>query len=175
MLKVLVLNADFLPLSLVPMSTITWQDAFTIITKGNATPVKFYENEYINTPTKKYQVPSVIVLKEYKYFKKQAKWSKANIKLRDDYKCAYCNKRFSERSLTIDHILPKSMGGVHSWTNSVTACKTCNGNKKNNHKIVPKVKPVRPTYYALAKKLLKHKSIENKDWQIYMQQIENKT
>lgn len=171
-LKVLVLNADFMPLNLVPISTITWQDAFTLITKGSATPVRYYEDEWIHTPTKKYQVPSVIVLKEYKYFKKYAKWSKSNVKLRDDFKCAYCGKRYSERSLTIDHVLPKSKGGVHSWTNSVTACKSCNQSKKDNHKIIPKIRPSRPTYYALAKKQLKHRAIENNDWKEYISHID---
>lgn len=168
-LKVLVLNADFIPLNLVPVSAVPWQDAFTIICKGNAVPVKFYEDKFIHTPTKEYQVPSVIVLKDYKHFNKHAKWSKFNVKLRDDFKCQYCGVRHSARSLTIDHVLPKSMGGKHSWINSVTACKQCNQEKKNNHRVVPKVKPYKPTYYELAKKLVKHKSVENADWVKYIE------
>ena len=169
--KVLVLNADFMPLNLVPMSAVPWQDAFTIITKGNATPVKYYEDEFIHTPTTKYPLPSVIVLKTYKHFTKHAKWSKYNVKLRDDFKCQYCGLRHSARSLTIDHVFPKSMGGKHSWTNSVTACKSCNQGKENNHKIVPKHKPYAPTYFQLAKKMLQHKSVENEDWKQYVEYL----
>lgn len=170
-LKTLVLNADFMPLNLVPLSEISWCDAFTIICKGNAVPIKFYENEYVHTPSTKYPVPSVIVLKTYKHFKKHAKWSKYNVKLRDDFKCQYCNTRYSARSLTIDHVLPRSLGGKLNWTNTVTACKPCNQGKKNNPSIVPKTKPIMPTYYQLAKKLIQHRGVENEDWKQYIEYI----
>ncbi len=172
-LRVLVLNADFMPLNLIPLSEISWQDAMTVLVKGTATAVKFYENEYIRTPNNTFPVPSIIVLKSYKHFNKHAKWSKYNVKLRDDFKCGYCNTRYSARSLTIDHILPKSKGGKHSWFNSVTACKKCNQAKKDNHKVVPKIKPIRPTYYQLAKKMMEHKSVENEDWKQYIQYVSN--
>lgn len=173
-LKVLVLNADFMPLNLVPISTISWKDAFTLTTKGNAVPIKFYEDEYVNTPNTRYPVPSVIITKDYKYFTKHAKWSKFNIKLRDNFKCQYCGKRMSERSLTIDHVKPKSHGGKHGWLNSVTACKPCNQKKKNNPKIVPENKPYRPTYHELAKKMLQYKSITNPDWKVYIEFLDKK-
>jgi 5-methylcytosine-specific restriction endonuclease McrA len=31
--------------------------------------------------------------------------------------------------MTIDHILPKHLGGKHTWTNLVTACAACNHRK----------------------------------------------
>ena len=172
-LRVLVLNADFIPLNLVPLSTCTWQEAFTLTVKGNAIPIKFYEGKFVRTPTTQYPVPSVIVLKEYKHFNKKAKWSKFNVKLRDDFKCQYCNKTYSAKALTIDHVLPKSYGGQHSWENSVAACKPCNQGKKNNKKIVPGRPPYRPTYYELAKKLLKHKQITHPDWSAYVDHLKN--
>lgn len=167
-LRVLVLNADFMPLNLVPLSDISWQDAFTILVKGNATAIEFHKDEFVHTPNDKFPVPSVIVLKSYKKFKKHAKWSKYNVKLRDDFKCQYCTTRFSAKSLTIDHVYPKSLGGTHSWTNSVTACKHCNQRKKNNPSIKPRIKPVQPTYYQLAQKMAKHRSIENEQWLQYI-------
>ena len=171
-LKVLVLNADFIPLNLVPISTISWQKCFKLTVEGIAVPIKFYEDEVVHTSKETFPVPSVIVLKEYKHFKKYAKWSKSNIKLRDDYKCQYCGKRFSHRSLTIDHVNPKSHGHGHSWTNSVAACKPCNQNKKNDTHIKPIRKPYRPTYYELAKKMLKHKKIQNPHWADYVKHLE---
>lgn len=167
--KVLVLNYDYIPLNLVPLSTVSWQEAFTIITKGNAIPINYYEGEFVNTPSNKFPMPSVIVLTEYKHFKKYAKWSKFNIKLRDDFKCQYCGKRFSERALTIDHVKPKSHGGKHGWDNSVAACKPCNQGKKNDAKIIPRIKPYRPTYFELAKKLLAYKEVKHPDWALYVE------
>lgn len=48
---------------------------------------------------------------------------------RDLHTCAYCGKEFPHHQLTNDHIIPRSKGGAHSWTNCVTACKRCNNYK----------------------------------------------
>ena len=45
---------------------------------------------------------------------------------RDCFLCAYCGLVQKEDNLTIDHIIPRSMGGPHTWTNTVAACKRCN-------------------------------------------------
>lgn len=167
MSKVLVLNADFIPLHIVPLSTIKWQDAVCLIYQKKATAIEYYDEE-VRSPSISMKKPSVIVLKEYKYFKKYAKLNKFNIKLRDEFTCQYCGKKHSHRSLTIDHVLPKSKGGKYEWTNLVAACKQCNQAKKDDHRIVPKITPVKPTYYNLAKKLMKHESITNEHWKQYV-------
>ena len=169
--KVLALNADFMPLNLVPLSTISWQKAFKLIVEGIAVPIKYYEGEFVHTPNDKYPVPSVIVMKDYKHFNKRAKWSKFNVKLRDDFICQYCMKKFSHRSLTIDHVHPKAHGGKHSWLNSVSACKPCNQKKKDHKNIKPKNKPYHPSYYALAKKMLNYKQYHNNEWVQYLQYL----
>lgn len=173
-LKVLVLNADFIPLNLVPISTIHWQKAFKLIFEDLAVAVKYYEDKIVHTTHEEFLVPSVIVLKEYKYFKKYAKWSKFNIKLRDEFHCQYCGNRFSSRALTIDHVHPKAHGGKHSWKNSVAACKRCNQRKKDHKHIKPLRQPYRPTYFELAKKMLNYKSIMNPDWTVYVKHLESK-
>lgn len=45
---------------------------------------------------------------------------------RDHHACQYCG---STKHLTLDHVLPKSRGGSHSWDNVVTACMSCNSRK----------------------------------------------
>ena len=50
---------------------------------------------------------------------------------RDRYLCAYCGEVFEPYKLTIDHVLPKSMGGKNTWVNCVTSCKPCNHRKGN--------------------------------------------
>lgn len=50
---------------------------------------------------------------------------------RDRQICAYCGDHFEPRSLTIDHVLPKSRGGKNTWMNCVSACKKCNGKKSD--------------------------------------------
>lgn len=55
--------------------------------------------------------------------------TRANILLRDDETCQYCGKR--TRELTLDHITPRSRGGLSTWENLVASCRSCNGKKGN--------------------------------------------
>jgi 5-methylcytosine-specific restriction endonuclease McrA len=45
---------------------------------------------------------------------------------RDRHTCQYCG---STRQLTIDHVIPRSKGGKHTWDNVVAACDRCNSHK----------------------------------------------
>lgn len=51
--------------------------------------------------------------------------------LRDGQKCYFCGKSMFYGKVSIDHYLPKSMGGTDEIFNLVTSCKSCNGQKKN--------------------------------------------
>ena len=42
--------------------------------------------------------------------------------------CAYCLNR---AAATIDHVLPRSRGGAHTWDNTVASCARCNARKSN--------------------------------------------
>jgi 5-methylcytosine-specific restriction endonuclease McrA len=48
---------------------------------------------------------------------------------RDRHVCAYCGGLFAESELTVEHIQPVSRGGTLTWTNVVTACRSCNTRK----------------------------------------------
>jgi hypothetical protein len=50
---------------------------------------------------------------------------------RDRHTCAYCGGEFGYLKLTRDHITPASRGGRDVWMNVVTACRHCNGLKRN--------------------------------------------
>jgi 5-methylcytosine-specific restriction endonuclease McrA len=52
--------------------------------------------------------------------------TKAGIYHRDGHRCQYCG---STRSLTIDHVLPRSRGGDDTWENLVVCCSPCNVRK----------------------------------------------
>lgn len=57
--------------------------------------------------------------------------TKHRLFLRDRHLCAYCGTAFADTDLTVEHILPVSRGGRMSWTNVVTACRSCNTRKGN--------------------------------------------
>lgn len=46
--------------------------------------------------------------------------------------CYYCHRPCPPGELTMDHIIPLSLGGMSLKSNIVAACKDCN-NKKKNH------------------------------------------
>ncbi len=48
------------------------------------------------------------------------------IKERWDYECAYCG---SEEDITIDHVVPRSKGGMDIPKNMVCCCDSCNQDK----------------------------------------------
>ena len=66
-----------------------------------------------NDPTNRRRTPRVAV-----------RLTRRNLMLRDAHECQYCGKRPPLRDLNIDHVLPRSRGGVDSWENLVTSCRT---------------------------------------------------
>lgn len=57
------------------------------------------------------------------------KW-RAAIKEAWANRCAYCGKPpIDDKSLTIDHVRPKSKGGEDRTSNVIPACRRCNGEK----------------------------------------------
>jgi 5-methylcytosine-specific restriction endonuclease McrA len=51
--------------------------------------------------------------------------TRAGIMRRDKWTCGYCG----ERASTLDHVFPKSRGGLDNWENLIAACEPCNGAK----------------------------------------------
>ena len=50
---------------------------------------------------------------------------------RDDYICQFCGQKFTRDKLTMDHLVPQSLGGLDEITNFVTCCIPCNQRKAN--------------------------------------------
>ena len=79
------------------------------------------------------ETPSIIAIRGHGFNpQKHAKVGISNRTLfgRDRYICAYCGKHFANfRDLSRDHIIPRSRGGLNTWTNIVTSCRACNSKK----------------------------------------------
>lgn len=52
---------------------------------------------------------------------------------RDGGLCLYCGNKLSFREMQIEHVLPRSKGGPHAWTNVVSACEPCNRHKDDRN------------------------------------------
>lgn len=49
---------------------------------------------------------------------------------RDQYACFFCGKTQEDGAdLTLDHFIPRSMGGPNTYDNLFTACRSCNSRK----------------------------------------------
>ncbi|KAL7580749.1 hypothetical protein ACA910_001032 [Epithemia clementina (nom. ined.)] len=128
----LVLNADFQPLSYLPLSMWHWQEAVKAVFNGKVTVVDVYPDVVIRAATLRIPLPSVIALTEYvspQFLHHKPAFTKRNVFLRDEYRCQYCNDFFHTRDLTLDHVVPRSQGGHLNWENAVTCCTGCNGKK----------------------------------------------
>jgi 5-methylcytosine-specific restriction endonuclease McrA len=83
--------------------------------------------ESIGTPHKRLRVPRVILLQAYDHLPRaRVRFSRLNIYARDRNTCQYCGRRPQRAELNLDHVVPRSHGGVTSWENVVCSCVPCN-------------------------------------------------
>lgn len=126
----LVLNADYQPLSVLPLSIWSWQDTVKGLFSGKVTVVDVYPGITIRAVNMEVPLPSVIALNEYvAQPNKRPAFTRRNVFLRDGYSCQYCQKRYRTDDLSLDHVYPRCNGGKLEWENAVTCCKKCNSRK----------------------------------------------
>lgn len=114
-----------------PLRVVTWQRAFTLVFQGKVEVLEEY-TVCVRTVSTMFRVPAVLKLVRWIQFARRPpviRFSRANLYARDEWRCQYCFKRYPERSLTLDHVLPVARGGKKTWTNIVTACLKCNQKK----------------------------------------------
>jgi len=76
------------------------------------------------------RVPRIILLLLFdRTPPRPVKFNRRNLFARDDNRCQYCGRRFPTSELSLDHVVPRSLGGLASWTNIVCACTRCNARK----------------------------------------------
>jgi 5-methylcytosine-specific restriction endonuclease McrA len=82
---------------------------------------------FVRSPSVKIAVPEVIRLTNYdRVPHREVAFTRHNVFARDKHRCSYCGKRKPTDELDLDHVLPRSRGGPHAWTNVVTSCRVCN-------------------------------------------------
>ena len=156
---VLVLNANFEPIHVCDM-----RRAVNLMLGGKASLVLNGRGE-IKTVSRAYPRPSIIRLeKMIKRPHPTVRLTKREILRRDNFTCQYCGQHLS--NLTVDHVVPRHLGGRHTWDNLVAACPACNHRKGG--RTIDQVQmhllrmPVEPP--ASAKYLFSHHLHENQDW-----------
>ena len=125
-MNVLVLNASYEVLNITG-----WQRAVCLIFSGKAEVLE-ESDRVVCSPSMELRMPSVIRMNYYiKKPRLSVPFSRSNVFMRDRYTCQYCGRTRRSYDLTLDHVVPRSLGGDSCWENLVTACRRCNIKKGN--------------------------------------------
>jgi len=135
--KSLVLNRSYLPVHVT-----TVRRAFSLLYRGVAravdenyrtfdfadwTTVSALDSEAVGLVSGLVRVPRVILLVSFdRVPRREVRFSRHNIFMRDGSACQYCGERKSRSELNLDHVIPRSRGGMTTWENIVCACLECN-------------------------------------------------
>lgn len=121
MSRTLLLNATYEPLAVVPI-----RRAVVLVLARKAVVVEHGDGE-LRSERQAVPVPAVIRLTHYVKvpYRRKVPLTRATLLARDAHRCAYC----AGRATTVDHVVPRSRGGVHEWANVVAACGRCNNRK----------------------------------------------
>lgn len=119
--RALVLNATDVPLAVVPA-----RRAVVLVLKEKAEVVlsngAIFRSEHISL-----EAPSVVRLRRFVHvpFRAHAPLTRRAVFARDAWRCQYCGGPAEN----LDHVVPRSRGGLHVWENVVASCRRCNAKK----------------------------------------------
>ena len=168
-MSTLILNADYNPMGVAPLSVLNWKEAVKLVYLDQIDVIENYDNWFVHSPSLTMQVPSVVVNKHYVKTSRAVKFNKTNLCIRDENRCQYCMVELEHKSLTMDHVLPKALGGKTSFTNIVMACHRCNTIKGHKTTMKPRREPVRPQLGDIIAKVRRMPiTIPNANWIPYI-------
>ncbi len=153
---VLVLNQNYEPLNVCNL-----RRALVLVIDGKAEILEEHPS-WICSPRRVFPSPSVIrMVYLIRRPRPRVKLTRREVFIRDNFTCQYCGRQGSD--LTIDHIIPRSRGGGHSWDNLVSACKSCNhrkgGKSLSQARMDLRTVPAEPRagmYYTIERRLDSH-------------------
>jgi 5-methylcytosine-specific restriction endonuclease McrA len=137
-----------------PVSRVNIRRAIVLLVTGKAEPLDFSgKNYHVHSPSIVLIVPEHIrlTITDAERVWKLPPVNRREVLRRDKYACQYCG---STKKLTLDHVIPRSKGGKHSWDNVVIACSGCNSRKGDRTPaqagLVLHTKPKTPIHPAVA-------------------------
>lgn len=150
---VLVLNQNYEPLNICNV-----RRALVLVIGGKAEVLEVHQG-IVPTATRVFPFPSVIRLQyQIRRPHPRVKLTRREIFIRDNFTCQYCGRQTHD--LTIDHVVPRSRGGPHTWENLVSACRACNHRKGGkllaDSRLTLRKMPVEPKagiYYTIERRL----------------------
>lgn len=123
MSRALVLNASYEPLCVVPTRRAL------MLVLGDKAELVAEAGEVFRSPRASFPAPSVVRLLAYVKvpYRARVALNRRAVFLRDSHRCQYCGAGAEN----IDHVIPRSRGGTHTWDNVVASCRPCNARKED--------------------------------------------
>jgi 5-methylcytosine-specific restriction endonuclease McrA len=140
-------------------------------TEGNLVPVKWAdwlelvvraEDDSVGTPSRRVRAPRVIIAVKFnKVPLKRPRLTMRHLRERDGGRCAYTERVLKPEECSMEHVVPRSKGGVTEWKNVVLADKRINNIRGNRTleqagltlKIKPHVPPAKPFHERLGSRV----------------------
>ncbi|MBN2555319.1 MAG: HNH endonuclease [Anaerolineales bacterium] len=161
---VLLLNANYEPLAVRPTRRavgLMLAEKAVLILNGRG---------IIRTISAEYPRPSIIRLTRMVHIPRpHVRFTRQEIFRRDQLTCQYCGKQGGR--LTLDHVIPRRLGGSTTWTNIVTACAECNRKKGGRPLAASKMQLLRRPFEPRPSALYRFTSYANQyeDWMPYLE------
>lgn len=121
--KSLILNVSDRPLAVVSV-----RRAVVLVLKEKA-EIVVSNGVVFHSEHRELAAPSVARLRYYVHvpYRAEAALTRRAVFARDDWICQYCGRTAEN----LDHVVPRSRGGRHTWDNVVASCRRCNSRKEN--------------------------------------------
>ncbi|MDH7569669.1 MAG: HNH endonuclease [Armatimonadota bacterium] len=163
--EVLVLNQDFEPLNICNL-----RRASVLVYLGKA-EVLHTDGHALTTVSGQTFKASVLRLRHQVHRPRpRLRLSRRSIFARDNYTCQYCGE--SGKEMTIDHVVPRRMGGGDTWENLVACCRRCNGKKGDKSLAQAGMRllrePRKPAVIPLISLSYYLRGVRNQVWQQYL-------
>ena len=111
-----------------PLAVVSARRAVVLVLKEKA-EVVVSNGQRFRAERIEMDAPSVLRLRHFVRvpYRATAPLTRRAVFARDDWRCQYCGATAEN----LDHVIPKSRGGTHTWDNVVAACRRCNSKKEN--------------------------------------------
>lgn len=137
-----------------PVSRVNIKRAIVLLVTGKAEPLDCYNSKgyKVHSPSLVLLVPEHIrlTITDAERVWRVPPVNRKEVLRRDKYACQYCGHT---KQLTLDHVLPRSKGGKHTWDNVVIACERCNSRKGDRTPqqagLILRTKPKAPIHPAV--------------------------
>lgn len=111
-------------------------------------------DKMIHTSKRIIRIPTILVCPKFRQMpQKELKPTPGNIRRHHKNRCAYTDVELTNKTFSLDHVIPRSKGGKNTWLNLVPCHKDVNSKKgdKFNHEAGLKLlrKPTAPAKIAI--------------------------